>query len=313
MKNVSKSFLVVGLVFLLTACGGGGGSSSPNSGSGSGGAQPSLPMTVSLSGLPAEIDEGKDYTLTVTVTNARNTPQIKFTSTSSEFTVSQVDPQTFTLRTPDVDRNIRATIQMQVTDGQDPTRMVVTNVTTMVKNTSFLPELKVANYLHFDRDRFLTAKDETALLIVLRNLTQLAEPIAKGNAVWSKTGIPAPVALEAALNTLNNALQHYESGAVVNGETTNEVKVRAAIAQVNKDLEQFMVYYSDAINAELEVLDSLMPGNLKASHFIVDPEKQVSSFFIGNSDFGAYDSNGVWQYASSYQFMNNIVTNSCAQ
>lgn len=310
MKNVSKIF-VAASVLLVSACGGGGGGST-NNGTG-GGTPPSLPITASVSGVPAEVNELSDYTFTVTVTNAKNTPQIKFVSSVQEINISQVDQQTFTLKTADVDRDSRVTIQMHVTDGQDTARTFVTNINTKVINNSFEPEIRVVNYLLFDRERFLTAKDENALLVVLRNLVLLAEPIAKGDAVWSKVGIPAPVALEVALNSLKSTLDNYQKGLIINNEIINESKVRAAVTQVKKELEYFMVYYSDAINAELEVLGDLMPGNLKATHFIVDPDNQVSSFFVGNTAFGAYDSNGSWQYGTSYRFMNNIVTRNCSQ
>lgn len=302
---MKKIILASCLTVLLSACGGGGSSSGGETGGG-GGTPVDPKLAVSLSSVPAEIDESSTLSITVSATGVKNTisSSIEVTDGNDIVTTNTSNPNQISITVPDVtvDQSFSFRVKVQDGDGEtDPKRNYTSNLFTVnVVNSSFQVELSEIKFVSDSRDRIINQFEE---IVVLSKLEQLNNYIDKSKQTGYNVN-QSSEELEIAFDTL--LLEEY-----LNGEVT-EIELKERYNDLNIIINDYYLPYIVSINTNLQLLSNqtgLSSQTLESLTF--NEELNSVSLFTGNTDFGSVV-DGEWVFSSQFSYLTDLLNTDCS-
>lgn len=295
---MNKFILASFLMAFLSACGGGGDS---------GGGTPVDPtLSVSLSSVPAEMNESSTLSITVSATGVKNTisSSVVVTEGADIVSINDSNPNqlsiTFSnLTVVDAEFSFMVKVQDGLSDDikrnwKSPTYKV------NVKNSSFEAELNQITFVNDSRDRIINQHEEVNVLSKLQELNNYLN----NSKTLGYNINQSSEELEIAFDTL--LLQEY-----LNKKTT-EVQLREKFNDLNNLINSYYLPYIQSINSNLELLSNKTGLNiLPVEKLTFNEELNSISLFTGNTDLGSIV-DGEWVFNSQFTYLTDIINTECS-
>ncbi len=290
--DMKKLLTVIALASILNGCGGGGGGSSTGTGDAS-----SQSLKLTLNDLSTQVSEESEGTIRISTNKSDVSYELLVEDQSNKMVeLSSVEPGLswsvddgkLTINGDSINKSSRTVIATIRAISGDDSAEATFNLE--LKNTSLDKTIeKVGIYVNNP----LGVMDLTELNAIsdayLKVLDLLGVSASELNPTFDS------VRFNLSLSEIDSALVEVSNGA---DEDVLDAKVILLESQINEYANQKV----ESINALAAMNNSLMTLPEVAISF----DGSKTSFFIGNSEYGSFTFDGVWQYSSEYQFVGRL-------
>lgn len=257
------------------------------------------PLELTIAAVPSSLDENETYQFLINSANIRDNAIFTVTEQEgSNFTNASIADNNLVINTKEVDRDRTVNLLITLQDGDNTNRKITNTVSVKINNSSFEPALNLIHFINSQKQRILENTEERALLRNLLSVLYLIDANFSDSSLDFVLNPETTAALESAFSGL--VTDNYTNG------LESDTRLLAAYEHFQTQLTLRNNEIRPVLTTVFEKFSDQLDAIALPDVFVLAPELNSASFYIGNSLFGS-NVEDKWVFKPEFQYLNFLL------